>query len=342
MKIGSTAVIVALLSSLTIGTQAVEASPARTASGSRGNGSSYEVWRMNRDRNNDIFELRVWRHVQRQTSPPTCTYTFVSRSDALAFWDRIADQTGCPNQGSVAAQSPSTQTTQTTQAQQQPRRPVPPRRTITTTITTIPGETNRQPTQPSPQPTPAATTPPPVQTPPAATTPTITAPQPEPTTITVSRPAPASTTPGASQPTATTATTTPQPRPSADMAGQILSLVNAERQRAGVAPLTLNGQLTTAAQRHGRDMANNNHYSHTGTDGSSPGQRITAAGYSASHWGENIAWGQASAAEVMRAWMNSPGHRQNILNPNYTELGASLVVSESGRPYWVQKFGRPR
>jgi uncharacterized protein YkwD len=321
VKTWSTAVVVALLSSLALGTQAVEASPARTASGSRGNGSSYEVWRMNRDRNNDIFELRVWRNVPRQTSPPTCTYAFVSRSDALAFWDRIADQAGCPNQASVTAQTPATQTTQA----QRPNPAATTRRRIAiTTITTVPGETNRQPTATQP----TATQPTQASQPMAQPTQPVARP---------SQPAPATTT--------TTATTTnPQPRPTGDIAGQILALVNAERQRAGVAPLRLNSQLNAAAQRHVQDMANNSNHSHTGTDGSSPGQRIAAVGYSASTWGENIQWGNSytSAAAAMQRWMESPGHRQNILNPNYTELGVAFVVSESGRPYWVQKFGRPR
>ncbi len=308
MKPWSTAVIVALLSSLTIGTQTVEASPSRTASGSRGNGSSYEVWRMNRDRNNDLFELRVWRNVHRQTNPPTCTYSFVSRSDALAFWDRIADQAGCPNQASVTAQTPTTQTSQT----QQPRPSSSPRRTISiTTITTVPGEASRQPAT-------APTT---------RTTAATTATQPRPTST--------------AQPTATT---TPQPRPTGDITGQMLTLVNAERQRAGVAPLTLNSQLSAAAQRHVQDMANNGNHSHTGTDGSSPGQRIAAVGYGAATWGENIQWGNSyiSPAAAMQRWMESDAHRRNILNPNYTELGVAHVVSASGRPYWVQKFGRPR
>ena len=303
MKTWSTAVIVALLSSFTIGTQMVEASPSRTASGSRGNGSSYEVWRMNRDRNNDLFELRVWRNVHRQTNPPTCTYTFVSRSDALAFWDNIADQAGCPNQATAVAPPSSNPTTQA----QQPRPSSSPRRTIS--ITTVSGETTRQPTT------------------------TTTA-----NTTTTTRPT--STCPN--RPTTTTTNTTPQPSPTGDIAGQILALVNAERQRAGVAPLTLNSQLNAAAQNHGRDMANNNHFSHTGTDGSSPGQRAVAVGYPSSYVGENIAWGQTSTGQVMRSWMESPGHRQNILNPNYTELGVAHVVSASGRPSWVQKFGRPR
>lgn len=328
MKTWIAPVAIALLTSITMSTQTAEASPSRTASGSRGNGSSYEVWQIDRDRNNDVFELRVWRNVQRRTSPPTCTYTFVSRSDALAFWDRIADQAGCPNQGSVATQAPPTQTTQA----QQPSPPATPtrRRIATTTITTVPGEARRQPTQPVPQPTPAATTS------------TIAAPQPSPSTIAVTRPAPVSNIPGTAQPAATTTNTTPPPRPTGDIAGQILALVNAERQRAGVAPLTLNSQLNAAAQNHGRDMANNNHFSHTGTDGSSPGQRAVAVGYPSPYVGENIAWGQTSTEQVMRRWMESDAHRRNILNPNYTELGVAFVVAESGRPYWVQNFGRPR
>lgn len=137
-----------------------------------------------------------------------------------------------------------------------------------------------------------------------------------------------------STPTAT------QPAALGNVERELLALVNAERQRAGVRPLTLNSRLTTAAQRHAEDMARTRQFSHTGSNGSSVGDRAAASGYRSSYVGENIGMGYVNAAAVMNGWMNSTGHRQNILNSNYTELGVGLIQDQGG-PYWVQVFGRP-
>ncbi|HIK44888.1 MAG TPA: CAP domain-containing protein [Leptolyngbyaceae cyanobacterium M65_K2018_010] len=121
----------------------------------------------------------------------------------------------------------------------------------------------------------------------------------------------------------------------------LLNLVNVERQRAGLAPLVLSPQLTTAAQRHAQDMANTRRLSHTGSDGSTLRSRIDATGYRWTSIGENVAMGQSTPEAVMASWMASPGHRQNILNPNFTQLGLGYALG-GGRPYWVQVFAKPR
>lgn len=127
----------------------------------------------------------------------------------------------------------------------------------------------------------------------------------------------------------------------AAIAQEILRLVNVERQRVNAPPLVLNDKLTTAAQRHAQDMATSRRMSHTGSDGSTMRSRIDATQYNWSTIGENVAMGQPTAAAVMAAWMNSPGHRQNILNPAFTELGVGYATG-ANRPYWAQVFARPR
>ncbi|MGB3136665.1 MAG: CAP domain-containing protein [Nodosilinea sp.] len=126
----------------------------------------------------------------------------------------------------------------------------------------------------------------------------------------------------------------------ATIAQELLQLVNAERRRVNAPPLTLSDKLLTAAQRHAQDMATSRRMSHTGSNGSSMRSRIDATEYSWSTIGENVAVGQPTAAAVMSAWMSSPGHRQNILNPAFTELGIGYA-SAQGRIYWAQVFGRP-
>ncbi|GHC67940.1 CAP domain-containing protein [Streptomyces flavofungini] len=142
-----------------------------------------------------------------------------------------------------------------------------------------------------------------------------------------------------------TPTPTPTPKAPSDAgsasgstAQQVLTLVNAERQQAGCRPLTNNSKLATAAQRHSADMKARNYFSHTSPDGTDPGQRITAAGYRWSTYGENIARGQQTAKSVMTSWMNSEGHRANILNCSFKELGVGIVKG-SGGPWWTQNFG---
>ncbi|MET9095175.1 sigma-70 family RNA polymerase sigma factor [Streptomyces cyaneofuscatus] len=130
----------------------------------------------------------------------------------------------------------------------------------------------------------------------------------------------------------------PAPAPPASEGGQVLQIVNTERAKEGCGPVTSNDLLATAAQRHSADMAAQDYFSHTSLDGRDPGDRITAAGYRWSTYGENIAKGQRTPADVMRAWMDSPGHRANILNCSFKEMGIGKVDSGGG-PVWTQKFG---
>ncbi|NEA14911.1 CAP domain-containing protein, partial [Streptomyces halstedii] len=121
-------------------------------------------------------------------------------------------------------------------------------------------------------------------------------------------------------------------------AEQVVALVNAERAKEGCGAVSGNSLLATAASRHSADMADRDYFSHTSPDGTDPGDRITAAGYRWSTYGENIAKGQTTPAAVMEAWMNSPGHRANILNCAFKELGVGREDSSDG-PVWTQNFG---
>jgi uncharacterized protein YkwD len=120
---------------------------------------------------------------------------------------------------------------------------------------------------------------------------------------------------------------------------RVVELVNNERSKAGCAPLTMNDKLTKAAQDHSKDMAGHRNMSHTGSDGSEPGERITRAGYNWSTYGENVAHGYATPEPVMESWMSSPGHKRNILNCNFKEIGVGLVQPGN---YWTQDFGTAR
>ncbi|MFF3286101.1 CAP domain-containing protein [Streptomyces sp. NPDC003023] len=122
---------------------------------------------------------------------------------------------------------------------------------------------------------------------------------------------------------------------------QVLALVNQERASAGCSPLKANANLTQAADDYSDVMARSGVMSHTGPDGSTMTSRVEAAGYRWSTLGENIARGQSDAAAVMKAWMNSPGHRANILNCSFTELGVGVHFGDGG-PWWTQNFGAGR
>lgn len=104
-------------------------------------------------------------------------------------------------------------------------------------------------------------------------------------------------------------------------------------------------RLHQAAATHSQDMVSRNFFSHIGSDGSSPGQRLTAAGYAWTTVGENIAAGYGSVAAAVDGWAASPGHCANLLNPNFTQLGIACVPGTAGNPYrsyWTMKLARPR
>ena len=127
----------------------------------------------------------------------------------------------------------------------------------------------------------------------------------------------------------------------AQYAAQVLSITNSERAQHGCSALTINTKLARAAQGHSADMATRHFFDHTNPDGKGPGERIAAAGYPRAAWGENIAYGQQTPAAVMNSWMNSPGHRANILNCGFHAIGIG-VAFRSGVPYWTQDFGSVR
>lgn len=149
-----------------------------------------------------------------------------------------------------------------------------------------------------------------------------------------SGPAPAAATPSTSAP-APRRTTAPAADTSAQAA--VLSLVNQERSKAGCSPVTASGSLASLAQNFSDDMAARGFFDHTDPDGRTPWDRAAKAGVD-NLGGENIARGQADAQAVMDAWMNSDGHRANILNCDYKTLGVGVHFG-SGGPWWTQDFG---
>lgn len=153
------------------------------------------------------------------------------------------------------------------------------------------------------------------------------------------------TVPNSGASTAPTQSAPPQSVASIDTyRSELLRLTNLERQRAGLRPLTLSTSLGQAAQSHSDDMARNRFFSHTGFNGSTVVSRARAAGYAYSYVGENISAGATSPEDALRRWMNSPGHRANILRPEYTEIGFGYTHAPNGqyRSYWVQVFGARR
>lgn len=149
-----------------------------------------------------------------------------------------------------------------------------------------------------------------------------------------------------SLPTAAVPTPSPTPAPPSISRydSELLRLTNAERQRAGLPPLRFSAQLGRAAQSHAADMVARRFFSHTGSNGSSTVERATAVGYRYSFLGENIAAGAATPEDTIRQWMQSPGHRRNILDANFTEIGFGYMSASADRYryYWVQVFGTPR
>lgn len=118
--------------------------------------------------------------------------------------------------------------------------------------------------------------------------------------------------------------------------GRVFALTNAERAEAGCKPLTRDAVAGKAAQRYAQQMSRSGELSHTGSDGSNFVERMRAAGHD-DPGAENIAKGQDSAAEVVQQWMDSPGHRENILDCSLTTLG---VGHTDEGDFWVQEFGR--
>ncbi|GAA2849122.1 hypothetical protein GCM10010517_06420 [Streptosporangium fragile] len=141
-------------------------------------------------------------------------------------------------------------------------------------------------------------------------------------------------------PAPATPTASPSPTQGSSTADEVVRLTNAERRKAGCGALVHDPQLRAAAQGHSADMAAKNYFSHTSQDGRTMTDRIKASGFSPMRaWAENIAMGQRTPAEVVQGWMNSSGHRANILNCTYTHIGVGVANSARGI-YWTQNFAR--
>jgi uncharacterized protein YkwD len=176
----------------------------------------------------------------------------------------------------------------------------------------------------------AATTPPAAPPPPA--------PAPSPTTsVAAEPPAP----PPAPPPTEAPAPPPPPPEPvePAEPTGapssDAVALANEQRAAAGLPALTERGELTDAARSHSIDQASMQTMTHTGSDGSSAGDRIARAGFPAGAWAENVAAGYGSASGVIAGWMGSDGHRENILDPSFDSIGVASAQASDGTLYWT-------
>ena len=149
-----------------------------------------------------------------------------------------------------------------------------------------------------------------------------------------------------------TPTASPTPKPPAGWSAyevRVVELTNQERGYNGCSViLAMNDKLRLAAYGHSADMIARDFFSHTNPDGEGPSQRLAEVGYDWSAWGENIAAGYTSPEEVVAGWMGSSGHRANILNCNYTEIGVGYAYAaddpgaEPYHHYWTQVFARPR
>lgn len=119
---------------------------------------------------------------------------------------------------------------------------------------------------------------------------------------------------------------------------EVVSLVNTERRKAGVSELIQNNNVNRVARVKSQDFVNNNYFSHNSPTYGSPFDMLRTFGISFSAGAENIASGQRNPEEVMRFWMNSPGHKANILNSSYNQIGVGVAKDSSGNLYWTQMF----
>ncbi|HPX00323.1 MAG TPA: CAP domain-containing protein, partial [Sedimentibacter sp.] len=117
---------------------------------------------------------------------------------------------------------------------------------------------------------------------------------------------------------------------------RVAELVNVERQKNGLAPLAFDSSISNVARIKSKDMSDNNYFAHQSPTYGSAADMLTQNGIRYSAWGENIAAGQRTPEEVVNAWMNSPGHRANILGSQFTKIGVGYV--NGSRPYWTQMF----
>ena len=128
-----------------------------------------------------------------------------------------------------------------------------------------------------------------------------------------------------------------------DIRDDVIRITNQKRRKRGLDPLTGDDLLHKAAQGHADEMdAMGRYLGHDSADGRDPGDRIDEVNYDWRTYRENVASGQKTAKEVVKAWMKSPGHRKNILSDDISEIGVGFAVDDqSGSAYWVQKFADP-
>ena len=119
---------------------------------------------------------------------------------------------------------------------------------------------------------------------------------------------------------------------------EVVRLVNVERTKRGLSELSFNTQLSNVATLKSQDMINKNYFSHTSPTYGSPFDMMKQFNISYKTAGENIAKGQKTPEEVVNAWMNSQGHRENILSTNFTDIGVGVAKSSDGTLYWTQMF----
>jgi uncharacterized protein YkwD len=122
---------------------------------------------------------------------------------------------------------------------------------------------------------------------------------------------------------------------------KLVTLHNAARAEAKASPLSANAKLAAAAQAHAEHMARTGEFAHEGIGNGDPSTRIAAAGYTGKRYGENIAWGATSAEKAYEIWMKSDPHREQLLTPEYTEVGFGASKAADGKVYWVACFGAP-
>jgi uncharacterized protein YkwD len=154
-------------------------------------------------------------------------------------------------------------------------------------------------------------------------------------------PVPQYSTPAYSTPPETPPSSSPPPAGNPALEQDVVKLVNAERAKAGCKPVTADDRLVAAARGHSADMAARDYFDHATPEKADFAARITTAGYRWAAAGENIAKGQSTAAEVMAGWMSSDGHRANILNCAFTNVGVGVVADPTGARLWTQDFAKP-
>ncbi|MGG0472314.1 CAP domain-containing protein [Priestia aryabhattai] len=129
---------------------------------------------------------------------------------------------------------------------------------------------------------------------------------------------------------------TEQTKDASQFEQKVVDLVNQEREKQGLKPLTLNKKLSDVARTKSKDMMDKGYFDHNSPTYGSPFDMMKQFGIEYTTAGENIAKGQQSPEDVMNAWMNSDGHRKNILNPDFTEIGVGYVKGDTA--YWTQQF----